>query len=512
MELQAIEIENFRCFERIALNLHPRLTVLVGVNGAGKTALLDALRIALWPFVKGFDLGSQTGKSATIQIEDVRLERKEYGNMEARLPCVISAKGIFPNKILQKIYSTDFTDTYLWRQRRERIKPGTNMLGDTTVQLFTRFGRAIQDCIRLEDTEDAGWVPEFAQYIDSPKPRMDLAALRSNLKNAPIELPLIAYFGTGRLWYQGRHTSQAADALLDKSSYSRLSGYLNCLTMTSGFKQFAEWYGWIYRSYREAQIIAQEKDTPIDSHARHFEHAINAIKGAVNELITESTGWRDIEYSAQYGQQLVLSHPDHGVLPLETLSDGLRNTIAMVANLAFRAYKLNPHLGADAPKKIHGIALIDEVDMFLHPSWQQTVITSLQKAFPNIQFVVTTHSPQVLTTVPAECIRLLSTETDPETGKTRLAVHGVSSQTEGIASSDVLAEIMGVDPVPNVPVARDLHRYHALIQQNLHETPEGMQLRATLTAHFGAEHPAMLECDRLIRWEVFKRKLPARGE
>ncbi|MGZ8218353.1 hypothetical protein, partial [Methylomagnum sp.] len=123
-----------------------------------------------------------------------------------------------------------------------------------------------------------------------------------------------------------------------------------------------------------------------------------------------------------------------------------------------------------------------------------------------------THSPQVLTTVPAECIRLLSTEADPETGKTRLAVHAVSSQTQGIASSDVLAEVMGVDPVPDVPIAHDLHRYHALIQQNLYEMPEGMQLRATLTAHFGAEHPAMIECDRLIRWEVFKRKLPARGE
>lgn len=300
--------------------------------------------------------------------------------------------------------------------------------------------------------------------------------------------------------------------MLDKSNYSRLSGYLNCLTTTSSFKHFADWYGWIYRSYREAQIISLEKGIPFDEQGRHFEHAIRVVKDAVNELITEHTGWRDIEYSAQYGQQLVLTHPDWGVLPLESLSDGLRNTIALVADLAFRAYKLNPHFGADAAKKTSGIALIDEVDMFLHPAWQQTVIGSLRRAFPEIQFVVTTHSPQVLSTVPARCIRLLQTETDPETGKSRLVVRPVTSETQGTASSDVLAAVMHIDPMPDIPIVRDLHRYHALIQQNLYETPDGTKLREALEAHYGTGHPALLECDRLIRLQSFKNKLPPRTQ
>jgi hypothetical protein len=70
-------------------------------------------------------------------------------------------------------------------------------------------------------------------------------------------------------------------------------------------------------------------------------------------------------------------------MPVEMLSDGIRNAIAMVADLAFRAYKLNPHLGAEAARQTPGIALIDEVDMFLHPAWQQTIVASLRSAFPS---------------------------------------------------------------------------------------------------------------------------------
>ena len=85
MKIEQITLKNFRCFELLDVTFHPQMTVLIAPNGAGKTTILDAVRIALWPFVKGFDLGSQTGKSATIQIEDMRIERREQ-EMELILP------------------------------------------------------------------------------------------------------------------------------------------------------------------------------------------------------------------------------------------------------------------------------------------------------------------------------------------------------------------------------------------------------------------------------------------
>ena len=68
------------------MDFHPELTVLIAPNGEGKTTLLDAARVALWPFVKGFDLGSQTGKAASIHPLDVRLVKQASGNMEPQLP------------------------------------------------------------------------------------------------------------------------------------------------------------------------------------------------------------------------------------------------------------------------------------------------------------------------------------------------------------------------------------------------------------------------------------------
>lgn len=201
-------------------------------------------------------------------------------------------------------------------------------------------------------------------------------------------------------------------------------------------------------------------------------------------------------------------HEQYGELPVALLSDGIRNMIGMVADIAFRATKLNPQLGAEASTETPGVVLIDEVDMHLHPEWQQVVLQNLITAFPSLQFIVTTHSPQVLTSIDASCIRLLRQEFDPETKNRIAVVELIQTQTRGVSSADLLAQIMGIDPIPDVPEARMLSQFQALIQQNLHESEQGNALRTQLEAHFGINHPAMRECDRMIRLQAFKQKLP----
>ncbi|UVM28915.1 AAA family ATPase [Pseudomonas sp. B21-021] len=220
-------------------------------------------------------------------------------------------------------------------------------------------------------------------------------------------------------------------------------------------------------------------------------------------MLESQTGWRNLAYSSEFAD-LVLEHPIHGVLKVSQLSDGIRNIVALAADIAYRCVKLNPHLGSAASYQSRGVVLIDEVDMHLHPAWQQTVIPDLLNAFPKIQFIVTTHSPQVLTSVPAHCIRVLQTVSDE--GIRRITVSNVDQQTQGVASSQVLAHVMDIDPTPNNEPARNLSLYKGLIQQNLHETAEGLELRTYLEKHFTTQHPYMLDCDRLIRLEAFKRK------
>ncbi len=451
MKLTKLRLQNYRCYDDFEIDFHERLTVLIAPNGFGKTTLLDAARVALWPFVKGFDLGSQTGKSATIQTGDVRLALLSEGNMEPQTPSVIEAWGDWGEGEYGKH----------WLQQRSSLKKNTNTTGDAAVRAMTAHGKALEARVRSDQ---------------------------------PATLPLISYLGTSRLWFEGRFTSVAAETTLDKREYSRTSGYLNCLSYSSSFKAFTAWYGWIYRSYREEQLKALERNASLSAKGQRFARIVEAVKTAINTLLKASTGWHDLEYSASHHQQLVMRHPLQGVLPVDMLSDGLRNAIAMVADLAFRASKLNPHLGASAPLETPGIALIDEVDMFLHPQWQQTILAALQAAFPHIQFIVTTHSPQVLSTVRRENIRALGLDAHG-----RIVASPPLGRTYGEPSGDVLHSVMLVDPQPPVAEKADLQRLTELVDQGRYDTSEALQLLQRLLVALDAQHPQLQRLQRSIQ-------------
>lgn len=472
MKLSSITVENFRCFEKLTLDLHPELTVLIAPNCAGKTTMLDAARIAVWPFVKAFDFGSQTGKSATIQIEDVRRIKHETGGMEPVIPAKIISTGTWQSQLPEET----------WTQTREKLKLRTNTLHDPNAKKMNSFGKKLQN---------EAWDFERA---------------------TPIDLPVVVYLGTGRLWYQGRHTSMVKNKKQDHEFDSRTWGYRDCIKASSSYKQFEEWYGWIYRSYREQQLIHMEKNTLLGKEGLRFREIIDVIQKAVNEIIEKETGWKDIAYSESLGKQIILSHPDHGDMPLSMLSDGLRNSIVTAADIAFRCIKLNPHFGIKAAQKTTGFVMIDEVDMFLHPAWQQTIIPSFQRAFPQIQFIMTTHSPQVLSTVKKESIRILKQAVDPETGKEISVAKMPVIQSRGMDSSDIIAGIMERNPTPDIEETRLLSEYKTLIQSNAYDTERSLQLRARLESHFGKTHQAILECDRLIRLAKMRQKLPLKSK
>ncbi len=97
-------------------------------------------------------------------------------------------------------------------------------------------------------------------------------------------------------------------------------------------------------------------------------------------------------------------------LRIEQLSDGYRTTLAMIMDIAARMTEANPHM-AD-PLLSAGVILIDEIELHLHPGWQQRILGDLTRAFPNVQFIVTTHSPQILTTVAPQSIQIIEWSTE----------------------------------------------------------------------------------------------------
>lgn len=492
MRIEHLHLKNYRCFESLLVDFDPQMTVLVAPNGQGKTSVLDAIKVALWPYVAGFDLGSTTNDVTSIQISDVRREQVQSHEMDWRLPSEIKAKGqlrvrplildgtlknplLAPEGSMLDIAVT-FNEDVLWQgvRYRESIKKGTK-----TKELV------IVDGLNLNEAAKA-----LEQRIFSGQ------------QKTPDDLPMLGYYGTGRLWAQKKLTSVHDKS--DAEASSRTFAYRDCLDPASSYKHFAQWYTRIFKSYRAAQIRNFEKRLPLDADVSYGLIApIRAVQQATDSMLGTHTGWRELEYSEEH-EELVLNHEQHGQLKVSQLSDGIRNMLALAGDIAYRCYKLNAHQGEAAPRRTHGIVLIDEVDMHLHPSWQQTVLTDLSAAFPKLQFVVTTHSPQVLTSVDASCVRLLKEDTTPETGVRRTFVESIPVQTKGVASSDVLTQIMGVNPIPPVDEACWFSDYTAKIENGTHEDADGLSLRQKLEAHFGLQHPLMLDAERLIRFQAFK--------
>ncbi len=176
------------------------------------------------------------------------------------------------------------------------------------------------------------------------------------------------------------------------------------------------------------------------------------------------------------------------------LSQGEKSLLALVADIARRLVLLNPSL--DDPLAGNGIVLIDEVDLHLHPEWQQSVIPNLLKTFPNIQFIMTTHSPQVVTTVHDECLRIL------ENGK----IYNAPKGSKGAESSRMLKRVFGVDVrPPNDSYTKDLAEYKSLVYSDNWDCSIAQELRLKLNEQFGDEEPDLTELDLYIEnrtWEI----------
>lgn len=334
--------------------------------------------------------------------------------------------------------------------------------------------------------------------------------------DALFDLPLFGYFGTGRLHAQKRMTKayRGQDDTLTTDFYTRSFAYRDCLNPDSSYKHFRLWFIWAYQSYWEERLKAEQGSPTIKAIVtpsptrdaiiaagiyRSYDFAwrrVKAVQIAVDNVLKSNTGWHTLEYSISHEKSLILHHDEQGIMKADQLSDGIRSVLAMVGDIAYRCVKLNPHLGADAPQKTHGVVMIDEIEMHLHPRWQQAILPQLRRAFPNIQFIVTTHSPQVVSSVAAESIYVL------DNGKLYAAPDG----TQGAEASRILKRVFGTNTrPPDDPITKDLNAYLDLVYQDQWDTPAALNLRKTLDEAFRGEEPDLTKADLYIenrRWEL----------
>jgi predicted ATP-binding protein involved in virulence len=173
------------------------------------------------------------------------------------------------------------------------------------------------------------------------------------------------------------------------------------------------------------------------------------------------------------------------VAPWSELSDGYHVFIALVADIARRAVMLNEIDGAEAPARVEGVVLVDELDLHLHPRWQRVALPRLRAAFPRLQLVVTTHSPQVLSSAENRQMRRLF---DGKLQEDHVFV-------EGRDSNAILREYMHTDD-RGAEGTRALQALHDAIDQGRRQDAE--RLYKELLARWGDLDPALIRAKALM--------------
>jgi len=212
-----------------------------------------------------------------------------------------------------------------------------------------------------------------------------------------------------------------------KHEFSLLNAYDEALNSGITFRSFFEWFRNREDIENELFRNAVEKKIPYqkDIQLKSVRKAIKLISGFDDITVKRNPLQMQIKKNQKFYQ-------------IDQLSVGEKSLLAMAGDIARRLAIANPE--KEEPLQGNGIVLIDEIELHLHPQWQKTIIRNLSKTFPNLQFILTTHSPQIITEIMGESLYLLFQENDE-------IYCNNNYQAKGLSSNDILEEIMQTSPL-----------------------------------------------------------------
>ena len=424
MRLNKIEIKNFKCFENESIKLHPKLNILMGNNGTGKTSLLEAFRILIGSLYLAFDKYKEKIEMPGIVKDDIRLKTVS-NSLEPQIPTNVSANAVVDEVFLptpEQPYQLFDNNEITWLRSMETF--GGKTTTRDAKEMFA-VSKKIQEAVRNGDE---------------------------------VNIPLVAYFSTDRYKKERRDTD------ISKAG-SRMRGYFNALDTTTNTKFFLDLY------YTETLDEIQN-------------NVASPLLAAVNAAVRQCLDCQAMRYNLK-SQELLMVYDNGDFMPFNLLSDGIRCTLAMVMEIAFRCYLLNPHLGENAPAMTKGVVLVDEIDLHLHPSWQLHILNDLRAAFPEIQFIVTTHAPLIISQIHDCNIYSIAEH----------RVYNLPNQN-GRDANYILQQM-------DVPYIKQdsmdmLNKYFGLIDSGRGKSEEAIALRDQLQSILGEDHAELQRADMLL--------------
>lgn len=341
MYIRELKLERFRGAQRLSLDLSENLNVFVGMNGAGKSSILDATAILLSWLANRIKHAGASGRPITET--DIK-----NGESSANLEIVL-CKG---------------EGGFGWNISK------------------TRKGHSKKDVASVLTP-----VSEAAKQVQAEISEHD----------GQTNLPLFAYYPVNRA------VLDIPLRIREKHRFDLLSAYDESLTSGANFRTFFEWF-------REREDLENENRRYIDQLVkpedfRFPDPQLEAVRNALTQFMPE---FKNLTVRRNPLRMEVEKRGDR--LTVNQLSDGEKCLMAMIGDIARRMAIVNPL--RDNPLEGKGVILIDEIDLHLHPKWQRLVVPGLKKVFPNCQFLISTHSPHVITHVQTENLFILNMTKD----------------------------------------------------------------------------------------------------
>jgi predicted ATP-binding protein involved in virulence len=423
MKIKKLHLKDFRLFRELEVEFtNDHLTVLIGGNGSGKSAVLDAL--ASW------------------------LSRYIWHNTVG-----------------------EYNESFHWGLVRGDIKRGTNLASINAELEVTDKGRN-----KPAQNFEVEIKRVSFEIDDLLKPGQSYQGCPSSIFNedSNSSLPIIVYYRTNRV-STDFNQKELSEALVLRQPFSTYNAALD--KAISSFEEFSTWF--IINENIENQKKIEEENfsfrlPTLDAVRQAVERLVaNFPKSQFGKLRVERLN-SEIEFefrNSDIANSIVTIGKAEDFIPLSNLSSGEKSILLLVADIARRLCIANPQ---GDPLQGNGIVLIDEIELHLHPAWQRTILGSLREIFPNVQFIVTTHSPQVLSSVHDENVLVI------DDGKVFSAADPFGRDTNSI-----LDEIMGTPERP--AQAEELLKETFALLANGHADLEGAEKNIKLLKEFVTE-------------------------
>ena len=408
MRIKELNLNNFRGIKSLNLvfSTNQNVVVLVGINGVGKSSILDYINLSIRYY-------SQVSEKHSF-----------YGNKQL----------VVDHNILE-------SDIYL----------GTNItLNHTGVELsngmdanWTMIG--IKDC----NDDDEERLDYFIETLNKSENNIILSAWE--------EL-------TDRYFY---YLSNRQFIDLTGADSTKAKNIID-------FKSFSKWF-------KETEDLENERRLSDNIEYRH--PLLKAVRQAIYSVLGD--GYGNLTFKRAIDKIVIKKLGQE--IALELLSDGEKNLLAMVGHLSRRLAEEYDRFENKLDDS--SIVLIDEIELHLHPEWQRMIIPRLTKTFPNCQFIVTTHSPQVLSHVDPECIHILDYDGDNVIVKR-------PESSYGLDSNRILEDILGVSKRPQEIQDRMLELFRTI---NNNDLVSAKEIVRELGDRIGINEPELVKAEATIK-------------